>query len=304
MLAFCLFVVLEIVLVNTSFSAVDARLAAVFLQALLLEIRMLQGFLGGDAVVRVDFEQLVQQIVHAVREVVLGKVPVRVGMLAETLVQPLLAVVAAVGKRGRRLFRFQLAGTETSEAEPETHAKLTQIQRLLALARLDVATELNRGFLDALITKHGDNLGQRVKIIRILEERVAPRKNAQQHDAGRPDVDDGRLVRVLEQHLRWTVSGSTGSGRLHLLLHEADVAHLALAEAFAQSGGTGSGGHLRWDRYARRLGIACYSLLLLQQLLLALSNLNVSTNAQNSRLDLAYQRRTVEILGDIRELHR
>lgn len=136
---------------------------------------MHQGFLGGDAVVRVDFEQLVQQIVHAVWELILGKVPVRVGMLAETFVQPLLAVVAAVGERGHRLFCFLLSSTEPSEAEAETHAKLTQIQRLLALANLDVATKLNRRLLNALITKHGDNLGQRVKIIQILEERVAPR---------------------------------------------------------------------------------------------------------------------------------
>lgn len=116
-ISFVCFVVLEIVLINTSFSGArdSLSLVAAFLQAL-LEIRMLQGFVGGDAVVRVDFEQLVQQIVHAVRELVLGEIAVRVGMLAETLVQPLLAVVAAVGERGRRLFLL-LPSPETPEAE-------------------------------------------------------------------------------------------------------------------------------------------------------------------------------------------
>lgn len=195
---------------------------------------MLESFLGRDAVMRINLQQFVQQIVGTVGIFVLRKVPVGFGMLAKTLVQTLLAVVAAVGKRGGRFFfLLLLASSQTPEAEPQAQAQLSQIQRLLPLGRLDVAPQEVGSLFDALVAENAYNFGQRVEIVRILEERIAPRQDAQEHYTGSPNIHNGGLVRIFQQNLRWTISGSSGARCLHLLLHHTDVANLTFTETFA-----------------------------------------------------------------------
>uniref|UniRef100_A0A182VF32 Uncharacterized protein n=1 Tax=Anopheles merus TaxID=30066 RepID=A0A182VF32_ANOME len=94
-------------------------------------------------------------------------------------------------------------------------------------------------FPHPLVPEHLDHVRERGQIVVVAEERVALAQQPEKDDARRPDVDGGRLVRILQQHLRRPVAGRTGPRRIHLRPHQTPVAHLRPAVTAAR-------GRRRW----------------------------------------------------------
>uniref|UniRef100_A0A8W7Q373 Uncharacterized protein n=1 Tax=Anopheles coluzzii TaxID=1518534 RepID=A0A8W7Q373_ANOCL len=113
--------------------------------------------------------------------------------------------------------RAEVLTQATQAVRPFGHRFRIAVQR---------AVESAGRFPHPLVPEHLDHVRERGQIVDVAEERVELAQQPEKDDARRPDVDGGRLVRILQQHLRRPVAGRTGPRRIHLRPHQAPVAHL------------------------------------------------------------------------------